>query len=76
MGFFSEIDIEIMEMIRDGATREQVSIEFPLLDKETIEQYFTGDHDADDDRQPDEYTEWQDYMGGDDWDHGQYDGDF
>ena len=30
----------------------------------------------DDDGQPDEYTEWQDYMGGDDWDHGQYDGDF
>jgi len=26
-----------------------------------------------DDGQPDEYTEWQDYMGGDDWDHGQYD---
>ena len=25
------------------------------------------------DRQPDEYTEWQDYMGGDDWDQGQYD---
>jgi len=30
----------------------------------------------DDDGQPDEYTEWQDYMGGDDWDHGQFDGDF
>lgn len=26
-----------------------------------------------DDGQPDEYTEWQDYMDGDDWDHGQYD---
>lgn len=25
------------------------------------------------DGQPDEYTEWQDFMGGDDWDHGQYD---
>ena len=25
------------------------------------------------DGQPDEYTEWQDYQGGDDWDHGQYD---
>lgn len=25
------------------------------------------------DGQPDEWTEWQDYMGGDDWDHGQYD---
>ena len=25
------------------------------------------------DGQPDEYTEWQDYYGGDDWDHGQYD---
>ena len=29
--------------------------------------------DYEDDGQPDEYTEWQDYMGGDDWDHGQYD---
>jgi hypothetical protein len=28
------------------------------------------------DGQPDEYTEWQDYMGGDDWDHGQYDCDY
>ena len=26
-----------------------------------------------DDGQPDEYTEWQDYYGGDDWDNGQYD---
>ena len=26
-----------------------------------------------DDGQPDHYTEMQDYMGGDDWDHGQYD---
>ena len=26
-----------------------------------------------DDGQPTEYEEWQDYMGGDDWDHGQYD---
>jgi len=35
------------------------------------------DHDfSDDDEydgQPDEYTEWQDLYGGDDWDHGQYD---
>ena len=26
-----------------------------------------------DDGQPDEYTEWQDVYGGDDWDHGQND---
>ena len=26
-----------------------------------------------DDGQPAEYEEWQDFMGGDDWDHGQYD---
>ena len=31
------------------------------------------DYDYEDDGQPDEYSEWQDYMGGDDWDHGQYD---
>ena len=26
-----------------------------------------------DDGQPSEYDEWQDFNGGDDWDHGQYD---
>jgi len=31
------------------------------------------DDDYEDDGQPDEYTEWQDLYGGDDWDHGQYD---
>lgn len=30
----------------------------------------------DDDGQPTEYQEWQDYMGGDDWDHGQYAEDY
>ena len=29
--------------------------------------------DEEDDGQPTEYEEWQDYMGGDDWDQGQYD---
>lgn len=28
------------------------------------------------DGQPDDYTEWQDYMGGDDWDHDQYDNEY
>lgn len=31
------------------------------------------DEGYEDDGQPSEYDEWQDYMGGDDWDHGQYD---
>jgi hypothetical protein len=31
------------------------------------------DSDYDHDGQPTEYEEWQDYMGGDDWDHGQFD---
>ena len=31
------------------------------------------DDDPEDDGQPSEYEEWQDFMGGDDWDHGQYD---
>ena len=34
------------------------------------------DNDWDDDGQPDEYTEWQDLHGGDDWDHGQFDNDY
>jgi len=35
--------------------------------------YDDGDDIEEDDGQPDEYTEWQDYMGGDDWDYGQCD---
>ena len=31
------------------------------------------DDEPEDDGQPTEYEEWQDYMGGDDWDQGQYD---
>jgi hypothetical protein len=31
------------------------------------------DLDHDNEGQPDEYTEWQDVFGGDDWDQGQYD---
>ncbi len=29
--------------------------------------------DEEDDGQTTEYEEWQDYMGGDDWDFGEYD---
>ena len=31
------------------------------------------DDEPEDDGQPSEYEEWQDFMGGDDWDHGQFD---
>lgn len=34
------------------------------------------DDDYADDGQPDEYTEWQDVYGGDDWDHGQCEVDY
>lgn len=43
-----------------------------LLDKIVGDDLIERELDEDD-GQPDEYTEWQDYMGGDDWDHGQYD---
>jgi hypothetical protein len=35
-----------------------------------------GPSDDEHDGQPTEYEEWQDYYGGDDWDHGQYGEDF
>lgn len=41
---------------------------------EFYEELFEEEDDVEDnDGQPDEYTEWQDYMGGDDWNHGQFD---
>jgi len=41
---------------------------YPIEDED--EDYYD---DYEDDGQPSEYEEWQDYYGGDDWDHGQYD---
>ena len=46
----------------------------PLPD-ELVDNDWTEDDYSYDDKQPCEYTEWQDYMGGDDWDHGEYDYD-
>ena len=52
-----------------------------LMDHDECECGEDGDYDGYDewldetdyDGQPDEWTEWQDVYGGDDWDHGQYD---
>jgi hypothetical protein len=57
---------EFANFENDFLTQEQI--------EDCQEQYGFEWVDADEyDGQPDEYTEWQDYMGGDDWDHGQYD---
>ena len=44
--------------------------EFDVFDLHTSEAELD---DFEDDGQPDLYTEMQDHMGGDEWDHGQYD---
>lgn len=45
----------------------------PFMSDYLPEQEEPMDEIMEDDGQPSEYDEWQDYMGGDDWDHGQYD---
>lgn len=42
-------------------------------DWQEYEAYLDECEDDEYDGQPDEYTEWQDLYGGDDWDHGQFD---
>jgi hypothetical protein len=84
MGFFSEMDIEVRDMINSGASRVQIANAYPMLAPHEVAAYFDNDHDGDsdageeffeqeDDGQPTMYEEYQDYMGGDDWDHGQCD---
>ncbi len=36
----------------------------------------SGSWANDDDGQPSEYDEWQDFYGGDDWDHGQFESEY
>jgi hypothetical protein len=62
MGFFSEIDIEVREMIAAGATRKQVEDSYPMLREDEVDMYFDDDHDGDyfgdnrsEERDPSEY---------------------
>ena len=61
------IEADAREEAREGIRRSK-----PFMDDYLPEQEEPTD-EYEDDGQPDEYTEWQDYMGGDDWDQGQYD---
>jgi hypothetical protein len=64
-GFDSHDEARYMAEQEDYGHEE---MEFEV-DREDYEDEF------EDDGQPSEYVEWQDLYGGDDWDHGQYDGD-
>ncbi len=66
--FYNPSDEQLQDLVDEGT--------IPSLSEESYSEYEDGDNGYDeyeDDGQPDEYTEWQDYMGGDDWDQGQYD---
>ena len=59
-----ELDAQLEELAR------QLDVDAMLSDEDDGELAYGADEY---DGQPDEYTEWQDVYGGDDWDHGQYD---
>jgi hypothetical protein len=81
MSKMSDLDISIREDIESGMYLDEVLKRYvPSVSADSIIEIWeeiNGPADgASDDGQPSEYTEWQDYMGGDDWDQGQYDGEF
>lgn len=47
MGFFSELDIEINDMISQGATRDEVLVKYPFLSERELEAYFNREYDWD-----------------------------
>ena len=63
---------EMVEAMADLDFGPEIDVEL-VEDDEHGDSRFESDEYDEYDGQPDEYTEWQDYMGGDDWDHGQYD---
>ena len=79
MGFFTEQESDVIDMYMvDGMKEEEIakSTGLTVLEVHSIlDKYESGEADSsqEDDGQPTEYEEWQDYMGGDDWDHGQCD---
>ena len=77
------IETQVIEMLERGVEPAEIAKLLDLDVEEVLdiedaacENRDCGPEDVEDedyDGQPDEYTEWQDYMDGDDWDHGQYD---
>lgn len=59
--------------IGDGRSKPFMSDYLPEQEEPQVPVECAEEWDDEDDGQPSEYDEWQDYMGGDDWDHGQYD---
>ena len=47
MGFFSELDIEINDMISQGATCDEVLVKYPFLSERELEAYFNREYDWD-----------------------------
>ena len=47
MGFFSELDMEINDMISQGATRDEVLVKYPFLSERELENYFNREYDYD-----------------------------
>ena len=79
MGFFTEQESDVIDMYKvDGMKEQEIAkaTGLTLLEVNSIlDKYESGDYSEEDDGQPTTYEEYQDYMGGDDWDQGQYDGD-
>ena len=47
MGVFSELDMEINDMISQGATRDEVLVKYPFLSERELEAYFSREYDYD-----------------------------
>lgn len=75
----NEFELLIVELLNEAAVIESVNkiaerLGIPVSQvTDVLSRYKEIAYASEeDDGQPSEYTEWQDYMGGDDWDQGQY----
>jgi len=73
----AELNEWLDEVEADLPELDEYDMQVDLAELEAQEGELELDVDGDEwdeyDGQPSEYDEWQDYYGGDDWDHGQYD---
>ena len=68
MGYFKELEIQIMSMAHDmgddfgfeDETVDYIACELQIS-KDEVREVLSADHDSDYDGQPDELTEWMDF---------------
>jgi hypothetical protein len=67
MGFFSDVDIDIIDMIAEGATRDEVLAKYSFLTERELDKYFGQEYDYSIETTDDDVISYDDLVSEPEW---------